>query len=921
LQVVDDGRAVALGSGRQTRLLASLLLSAGEVVSRDRLIDALWHERAPATAANALQVQVHALRKLLGQDRVATEGPGYRLRVEPGELDLERFERLVARGRSELAAGDAESSSTTFREALALWRGPALADVAYDSFAQGEVARLEELRLVALEERIEADLALAGHDQLVAELESLVSVHPGRERLYGQLMLALYRAGRQQDALAVFRRARRGLKEELGLEPGPELQELQRAMLRQDAALRVESREVRARRHLPATRTPLVGRQQELAEVGALLRGEAPRLVTLTGTGGIGKTRLALQVAHDLADAFDEGVFFVDLAHLREPEPVATAIADALGVEPGDLAERLSGPRLLLLLDNFEVVDSAAPLLGELLDAAPRLALLVTSREPLRLTGEHQYRVSPLPLSSGVRLFVERARAVAPGFRRPSEEAEEVSELCRRVDCLPLAIELAAARTRDYSPAELLQLFPSSLELASEGARDLPGRHRMLRATIDWSYRLLGETERALFAPLAVFSGGCTAAAALAVCDAARSTLASLVAKSLLHERLGVDGEPRYAMLETVREYALERLEAEGEPDVLAGRHAEYFLALGEQVDEELRRGAEQRAWLDRLASEHDNFRAALAWTHEAGEYALELRLAAALGLFWALRGHLSEGRAALDAALGQPGEQAPEARALALNAAAVLAYRQRDLETSARLTDESLTLYRRLDDHAGIARALGELGNVASERGQHARAIALYEECASMLRAAADEGPLGTVLANLGDVFLKDGDYDRAAVLLEEALEMQRRVNDLDGVAASLFTLGRVAFHQGASERAAGLLDESLGIASDIGQPELIGYCLAGLGHVALAAGRTEQAVRLFAVADAIFERIGAAMQQAERDAFEAALAGAEPELGPIAFAEAREEGRALELEQAVAEARAHLHGSRVGEDAEMIG
>ena len=312
--------------GKQVVLLACLLIARGEVVSRDRLIDALWGERPPAAAVNALQVHVHGLRGRLGPARIERAGPGYRLRLEPGELDLERFELLVARGRSELAGGDAGAAASTLREALALWRGPAYEDVRYEAFAQAEMARLEELRLAALEDRIEADLALGRHRDLVPELEALVAEHGSRERLCGQLMLALYRSDRQADALEVFRRACRAMRDELGLEPGPALQELQRAILEQDAALAVEPAELRARRHLPAPETPLVGREAELAELAALLRGGS-RLVTLTGAGGIGKTRLALQTAHELADAFADGVYFVDLSHLTDPELVPEAIA------------------------------------------------------------------------------------------------------------------------------------------------------------------------------------------------------------------------------------------------------------------------------------------------------------------------------------------------------------------------------------------------------------------------------------------------------------------------------------------------------------------------------------------------------------------------------------------------------------------
>src|SRR5262245_14942354 len=305
-------------------------MAGDEVSSRDRLIDALWGEQPPATATNALQVQIHALRRRLGAERIAREASGYRLVREPGELDLDRFETLAAIGRTELENGEAEAAAATLREALELWRGPAYEDVRYEPFAQAEVARLDELRLAVLESRIDAELALGRHDDVAPELEALVAAHPSRERLSGQLMLALYRSGRQTAALDVFQRVRASMGEELGLEPGPALQELQQAILRQDAALDVESPELRARRRLPAPETPLVGRESELAELTALLRG-GTRLVTLTGAGGIGKTRLALRTGHELAPAFADGVYFVDLSHLTDPELVPDAIAGVLG--------------------------------------------------------------------------------------------------------------------------------------------------------------------------------------------------------------------------------------------------------------------------------------------------------------------------------------------------------------------------------------------------------------------------------------------------------------------------------------------------------------------------------------------------------------------------------------------------------------
>ncbi|HEX3455905.1 MAG TPA: BTAD domain-containing putative transcriptional regulator [Gaiellaceae bacterium] len=904
LEVLDEGgQPVALGSGRQPLLLACLLLDANEVISRDRLIEALWGERPQKTARNALQVQIHALRRRIGTERITTEGPGYRLRVESGELDLERFERLVALGRSRVAAGDAKAGASNLGEALGLWRGAALADVTYEAFAQADIARLEELRLAAVEERVAADLALGRHVELVPELEALVADQPLRERLHGQLMLALYRSGRQTDALGAFRRFRRSLSEELGLEPGPELQELQQAILRQDAALRVEPPELRARRHLPAPQTPLVGRPRELDEVSALLRGSA-RLVTLTGAGGSGKTRLALQVAHGLADAFPDGVYFVDLAHLHDPALVPTTIAHALGLdERGDeqvtdtVEHHLRARRLLLLLDNFEVVDEAAPLLGGLLESAPGLSLLVTSRTPLRLSAEHEYRVQPLPPAEAVQLFAARARAVAPSFRRASEESDEVAEICRRVDCLPLAIELAAARTREYSPAEMLGLLPGALDLAADGPRDLPERQRTLRAAIDWSHALLDESDQALLARLSVFEGGCTTAAATAVCAAQRIQLAALVASSLLHERIGGDGKLRFSALEAVREYSLEQLEARGEADDVRRRHATYFAGFAESL------GDEPPAELE---EEHDNLRAAINWSHETGAAELELRLVAALGLFWAVHDHLREGRQRIEAALSQCPDGPAPLRARVLGSGSWIALRLGDYDEAERLAAESRDVYRSLEDEPGIAAALNRLGAAVSGQGDVARAIALQQESAAIYRRLGDDRMLAVLLSNLGYRKLVLGQREESRVLCEEALSLARRIGDPAGLPLPLVNLGLAELSELRYDEALRCFGEGLQVAHELGFVVYTTHCLNGLAAVAVATGEAERATMLAAAADASACATALSLEPFERSLLDRTIESAKLALAQETFAAAWATGQRLTVAEAAAYAPA---------------
>jgi DNA-binding SARP family transcriptional activator len=489
LEVEQDGHVLAVDGRRQRALLAVLLLHANTVVPRDRLIDALWGESPPETAANALQVAVHALRKLLGADRIVTRGRGYLLRVEGGELDVERFGALCERARTEPSGAAAE----TLREALALWSGPALSDLGEAPFAAVESARLEELHLAALEERIAADLALGRHGELVPELEALVAAHPYRERLRREHMLALYRSGRQAEALVVYQEARRTLVGELGIEPGHELQALEQAILRQDAALALPA--ARAKSNIPAPLTPLVGRRLELAAVTSLVRGREARLLTLTGPGGTGKTRLAVESAWELISDFADGVRFVDLATIADPELVATQILGSLEVDeqPGrpveeTLKDALRGRQLLLVLDNFEGVTAAGPLVTELLAAAPGLKALVTSSVVLDLYGEHEYPVPPLALpdiehdgveslarSEAVELFAARARAVRPTFRLTAANVRVLAAICVALDGLPLAIELAAARTRELAPEAMLERLEQRLELLTAGPRDAPG--------------------------------------------------------------------------------------------------------------------------------------------------------------------------------------------------------------------------------------------------------------------------------------------------------------------------------------------------------------------------------------------------------------------------------------------------------------
>jgi len=583
LEVNVGATPLALGRRQQQALLAVLLLRVNRPVSTDELVELLWPERRPGKPLASIQGYISGLRKLLGSETIETVGGGYRLNAELEDLDTHRFATLLAEGEDALASAPGLARSR-LESALELWRGPALAGFAYETWALDERNRLEELRLVARERLAEARMSLGEHAELVGELETLVREQPLRERLRAQLMLALYRSGRQAEALEEYRLVRELLVEQMGIDPGAELQELQRAILNQDDALAApappERAEDGAGSRLPVPADSFVGRGAELRELTDLLRRSDVRLVSLAGPGGSGKTRLAVELGRRLASSFPGGVYWSPLAGISDDSVVGSAIAKAAGAEsPDSLPEVFADGEALLVIDNAEhVLAEVAAVVAPTLARTEALTVLVTTRERLHVHGEHVIPVAPLVEGDAAALFRDRAAALRAGFdARP----EIVAELCRRLDSLPLAIELAAGRTSVFTVPQILERLESRPEFL-KGGRDADSRQRTLEATIAWSYDLLAAEEQELLQRLSVFAGGFDLDAAEAVVAADAELLGSLVEKSLVHVAPQSDGARRFTLLETIRTFASDRLARQPHEATLREGHAAYFLRVAE---------------------------------------------------------------------------------------------------------------------------------------------------------------------------------------------------------------------------------------------------------------------------------------------------------------------------------------------------
>ncbi|MEU8135919.1 BTAD domain-containing putative transcriptional regulator [Streptodolium elevatio] len=890
-----DGTPVKVAEPKVRALLADLLVHEGRPVSADRLIDDLWGDQPPGNPANALQTKVSQLRRALGRERVVRQAPGYRLHLDRAaddgdtgdEIDADRFRSLVAEARR---AADPGVRANLLTEALGLWRGPAYADFADEEFARAAAHRLTEQRLSVVEEQAEARLESGDHTLLTGELAGLVERHPLRERLRAVQMRTLYLAGRQSEALASYADLRTRLADELGLDPGPETAALHDAILRQDPALATAAtvtaapapavsvavasateaqlvvaptRPTTPPTNLPTPLTPLIGRDDSLRDVGQLL--DTSRLVTLTGPGGVGKTRLAVEAAtrsgRAAPEKFPNGVWLVEFAGRRgDADELAQVIASVLGIRddapalpsgfgasgtPLDhLAAALRDRRDLLVLDNCEhVVEPAAELAEFLLHQASGLRVLATSQEPLGIAGETVHVVEPLQPEDAVRLFADRATASAPGLSLAGAVGETratIAEICRRLDGIPLALELAATRVRSLGVAELAARLDDRFRLLDRGLRARPARQQTLRAVLDWSWDLLSEAERAVLRRLSVHSDGSTLAAAESVCADAEvrredvvGVVSRLVDRSLV---VAVDGPAggRYRLLESVAAYARERLAEAEDPGPVWDRYLDHHLALAEAAEHGLR-GADQRKWLVGLDADAANLRASLDEAVRRGRFRTAVRLARALAWWWLLRGHLTEGRRALDAVLSavpnvesvEDVEIAEVAELQVLHGAFVLLTGDRSASGTcpeAAIEDPA----RRARAVWLFAYALFNAGDPAASRAANARAL-------DLATAADDRWTTAASLALGATNALAAGDLDALAPAGLEAAATFRELGDSWGELQTVSPLASLAEIRGDYAEASRRQHDGLRIARELGLSAEIAARLSGLGRLAL--------------------------------------------------------------------------------------
>ena len=892
LEVRSGDTLVDVAGSRLRHLLIRLALDAGRPVSGAALADAVWGDQPPADEANALQSLVSRLRRALGGAGLVGQSPiGYRLAVEPGDVDANRFEQLARAGAEALRSGAQSKAASLLREALALWRGPALADVEDAPFAAATMSRLHDLRLTAIQDRIDADLALGNGAQVVAELDALAAEHPLDERIAGQRMKALTGVGRQAEALADYERVRARLADELGVDPSAELREIHLAVLRGGAAA---PRDAAPRTNLRAQLTSFVGRDDEVARIGKLL--DEGRLVTLVGPGGAGKTRLAVEAAAVLVDGVPDGVWFVELASVTDAADVPQTVLGSLGLRESYLIEQptkmtprdatsrlldgLSDKRAVVVLDNCEhLIDATAELTDQLLARCRALRVVTTSREPLGILGESLIVVPPLGQPApdaapavaleypAVRLFADRAAAVRPDFRIDDRNVRSVVEIVRRLDGLPLAIELAAARLRSLPIDEIAARLSDRFRLLTGGSRTALPRHRTLRAVVEWSWDLLTPPERTLVERLAVFPAGATPRSAEAVCadadlpaDDVLDLLASLVDKSLLQESGQTD--VRYRMLETIREYGQERLAERDELSGIRAAHAAYFAELVKEAEPHLRR-PEQLVWIAVLNAERDNVLAALRHLGDQGDAQAALDMAVSIGWYWSLLGSHVEALTWISFALDLPGETDPVTRLVGeairvMNSTISPALLpEEDVEGGMRRIAD---LSARLDevDVTSIPVLALLKPVVAMFGGDPGRVGQLIEESF----ASPDPWVRAALRSLRAAVAENGGDVESLRVDAEQAVREFRELGDRWGLANSLQMLAQVKTVSGEIDDAIATYEEALGLVVEMGAREDQALMHVRMADLRMRNGDMDEARRLVEVADRMSEATGSVME-----------------------------------------------------------
>jgi predicted ATPase/DNA-binding SARP family transcriptional activator len=905
----DDGVLADVPGARLRGLLIALALEPGHAVPKATLVDWIWGERPPSDAANALQRLVSRLRKALPDGLVEGQTDGYRLMVEPDAVDAVRFERLVGQARND---GDPRRVRL-LREALALWRGAAMQDVGLEDSAafDAAVTRLERLRLTAMEDRFEAEVSLGHGVELVPELTDLVAAHPVRERLVAALMRALVAAGRDTEALLVYERTREALADALGVDPSPELSALHVALLRGELGLREENRKTNMRAEL----TSFVGRDADVAVVRELIAEH--RLTTVIGPGGSGKTRLATETARTLLGDLPDGAWLVELASIGTDGDVAQATLTGLGLrdallgaapsaEPADgLIAAIREREALLILDNCEhVIESAAKFADRVLGECRRLRILATSREPLGITGEALWLVEPLALPEGdaspgeiesspaVRLLRDRASAVRKDLVVDAHTLSTMVRVCRALDGMPLAIELAAARLRTMSLDQLANRLDDRFRLLTSGSRTALPRHKTLRAVVDWSWELLTDAERMVLRRLSVFSGGASLEAAERVCggDAVEQEqvlelLTSLAEKSLLLTE--GDGAPRYRMISTIKEYAGHRLAEAGESDLARQAHLAYFTELTETAEPYLRR-AEQLEWLATLEAEHDNIGAAMRGAIAAGEAHAAMRLAAGAGWYWWLSGHRAEGMELIVAATNTPGEVTDEIRAMVyalvvhfvssgrgdehqaaewIHKAYRFSQRSRSrnpllglvvpLERMLQAPDALLPAWEPLlDNEDPWVRALArlQLGKMRIMLGQGGRDADAYLEMAlAEFRALGERFGISIALTELAERIAGRGEFARACEHYEQAIAVVTEVGATEDVIRMRSRQAQLYWLLGDEDASAAAIAEAQRCAERVTWPDALAELALSKAELARWGGNAEEAYHQLGVATAM--------------------------------------------------------------------